>query len=95
MISPSRQPSQFRGDAIRVQLAFLGAVFVRFVGILYPVMTIILFGWQEMHDFIDFVRATAAEGTGRKAHRLTNLEFVLDRIALTVIGLSLSFTRHF
>jgi hypothetical protein len=48
-----------------------------------------------MHDFMDFVRATAAEGTGRKAHRLTNLEFVLDRIALTVIGLSLSFTRHF
>jgi hypothetical protein len=66
-------------------LAFLDDAFVRFVGILNPVLTIIVFGRQEMGDFIDSVWTTAAEGAGREAHRLADFEFVILHKATSVL----------
>jgi hypothetical protein len=66
-------------------LAFLDDAFVRFVGILNPILTIIVFGWQQMGDFIDFVWTTSAEGAGREAHRLADFEFVVLHKATSVL----------
>lgn len=59
-----------------IELAFLNDSLVRFIGILYPVLTVIAFGWQELRNLINAVRAPATEGSGHKAHRLTDFEFM-------------------
>ena len=43
---------------------------------------VIAFGWQELRDIINAVGTAATEGSGRKADRLTGLEFVLVHRAL-------------
>jgi hypothetical protein len=65
-----------------VELTFLDNPFVRLGGIFYPVLIIIAFGWQEVRDGVDAIRATATERAGRKAHRLTDFEFVLGHAGL-------------
>ena len=78
MISPSRQPSASVPRLCNaIQLAFLDDSLVRFIGIFNPVLTVIAFGWQELRDLINAVRAAATEGSGHKAHRLTDFEFML------------------
>jgi hypothetical protein len=49
---------------------------VRFIGIFNPVLTVIAFGWQELRNLINAVRAPATEESGHKAHRLTDFEFM-------------------
>jgi hypothetical protein len=44
---------------------------------LYPVLIVIAFRRQELHDLIDAVRATATKRSRRKTHRLADFEFVL------------------
>src|ERR1700722_6442080 len=78
MISLSGQPRapvQRLCDAI--ELAFLDDPFVRFIVVLDPVLTVVACGRQELLDRIDAVRAAATEGSGRKTHRLADLEFVI------------------
>src|SRR3974390_3341273 len=78
MISPSRQPSAaVPRSPNAIQLAFLDDPLVRFIGIFNPVRVVIALGWQELRDLINAVCTAATEGTGRKADRLTDFEFVL------------------
>jgi hypothetical protein len=65
-----------------IQLAFLDYPLVRFAGIFNPILAVIAFGWQELRDPINVVRAAATEGSGHKAHRLTDFEFMLRHGAL-------------
>src|SRR6516162_4284292 len=60
-----------------IQLAFFDDPLVRFIGIFNPVLVVIAFGWQEMRDLINAVGTATTEGSGRKADRLTDFEFVL------------------
>jgi len=60
-----------------IQLAFLDDPFVWFIGIFNPILVVIALGWQELRDLINAVRTAATEGSGRKADRLTDFEFVL------------------
>jgi len=55
---------------------------VRFTGIFDPVLVVIAFGWQELRNLINAVGTAATEGSGRKADRLTDFEFVLVHRAL-------------
>src|SRR5262249_36097177 len=77
MISPSR-----RRSPNAIQLAFFDDPLVRFIGIFNPVLVVIAFGWQELRDLINAVRTAATEGSGHKADRLTDFEFVLVHRAL-------------
>ena len=78
MISPSLQ---LRAAVPRsrnaIQLAFLDDLLVRFIAIFNPVRVVIALGWQELRDLINAVGTAATEGTGRKADRLTDFEFML------------------
>lgn len=49
---------------------------MRFSGIFDAVLIVIAFRRQELRDLIDAACAAATEGAGRKAHRLTDFEFV-------------------
>ena len=60
-----------------IQLAFFDGPLVRFTGIFDPVLVVIAFGWQELRNLINAVGTAATEGSGRKADRLTDFEFVL------------------
>jgi len=83
MISPSQQPSAAVPQLFNaIQLAFFYDSLMRFIGIFNPVLTVIAFGWQELRDLINAVRAATTEGSGHKAHRLTNFEFMLGHRAL-------------
>src|SRR5215813_14136792 len=83
MISPSQQPSAAVPQLFNaIQLAFFYDSLVRFIGIFNPVLTVIAFGWQELRDLINAVRAAATEGSGHKAHRLTDFEFMRAHRAL-------------
>src|SRR6516165_1205229 len=78
MMSPSRQSSgAVRRSPNAIQLAFFDDPLVRFIGIFNPVLVVIAFGWQEMRDLINAVGTATTEGSGRKADRLTDFEFVL------------------
>src|SRR6516165_7749071 len=78
MMSPSRQPrAAVPRSRNAIQLAFLDDPFVRIIGIFNPVLVVVALGWQELRDLINAVRTAATEGSGRKADRLTDFEFVL------------------
>src|SRR5262249_12917488 len=83
MISPSRQRS---GAVPRLcnttQLTFLDDSFVRFIGIFNPILTVIALGRQELRHLINAILAAVTEGSGNKAHRLTDFEFMLVHRAL-------------
>jgi hypothetical protein len=49
---------------------------VRLIGFFNPVLTVIAFGWQELRNLINALRAPPTEGSGHKAHRLTDFEFM-------------------
>jgi len=49
---------------------------VRFIGFFNPVLTVIAFGWQELRNLINALRAPTTEGSGHKAHRLADFEFM-------------------
>ena len=51
---------------------------MRFIGIFDPVLVVIAFGRQELRNLINAVGTAASEGSGRKADRLTDFEFVLE-----------------
>ena len=53
-----------------------------FVDIFNPALVVIARGWQELRDLINAVCTAATEGSGRKADRLTDFEFVLVHLAL-------------
>ena len=48
-----------------------------FVDIFNPALVVIALGWRELRDLINAVRTAATKGSGRKAERLTDFEFVL------------------
>ena len=58
-------------------MAFLDDPLVRFIGIFNPVLVVVALGWQELRDLVNAVCTAATEGSGRKADRLTDFEFVL------------------
>ena len=79
MISPSRsvKAERFGGHLMRSNWLSLTTRSCGSSAFLIPVLVVIAFGWQELRD-----RTAATEGSGRKADRLTGLEFVLVHRAL-------------
>ena len=62
-----------------------------FVDIFNPALVVIARGWQELRDLINAAGAAATEGSGRKADRLTEFEFVLVHRALHYVQLRTTF----
>ena len=53
-----------------------------FVDIFNPALVVIARGWQELRNLINAAGAAETEGSGRKADRFTDFEFVLVHRAL-------------
>jgi hypothetical protein len=79
---PYTRGSQAQRLCNAIQLAFLNDSLVRFIGIFNPVLAVVAFGWQELRNLINAVRAPATEGSGDKTHRLTDFEFMSVHEAL-------------
>src|SRR5258707_15376534 len=69
---------------IAVELALLDDPFVRLVGALDAILTVVPLRRQQLRDFVDGARlATAVRARGVK-HALSNLELVIAQITLHV-----------
>src|SRR6516225_12153298 len=79
MVSPNAvsQAERFGGHPMRSNWLSLTARSCG-SGIFDPVLVVIAFGWQELRNLINAVGTAATEGSGRKADRLTDFEFVLE-----------------
>jgi hypothetical protein len=89
---PARNAKKFRRLCNAIQLAFLHYPLVRFTRALNPILKIIAFRRQQLHDLIDTVGATTAEGSRHETYRLADFEFViLHRASVTVPALPAAF----
>src|SRR5262249_9499453 len=83
MISPSQQPRAAGPQLFNgIQLAFFYESLIGFIGIFNSVLPVLAFRVEELRGLINSRRAATTEGSGHKAHRLTDFEFMLVHRAL-------------